>query len=170
MIKTSKIISSPNCIAIPLALSLHPLLKLTNIELCCVTTYQSVSGAGAQGLKALAYEQKDLDLQIEEQKKYLANIINITNSKLQNEVNSLKQLTSKPGYSFNETELAKLKRIYDVHQKFYTRYCSRKYGGITPCRKLSYPRNGIRKAVCKLPGHMPTPIGLTYWKRLRRVT
>lgn len=75
LIKTSKIISSPNCIAIPLALSLHPLLKLTNIELCCVTTYQSVSGAGAQGLKALAYEQKDLDLQIEEQKNFFGRSI-----------------------------------------------------------------------------------------------
>lgn len=63
-IKKSKIIASPNCVAIPLAMCLHPILELCDIELCVINTYQSVSGAGTNGLKALSREQKDIDLNI----------------------------------------------------------------------------------------------------------
>ncbi len=99
---------------------------------------------------------KVIDQQIEEQKKYLANIINITNSKLQNEVNSLKQLTSKPGYSFNETELAKLKRIYDVHQKFYNQLVEKRAEYLIS--KAGYITNNLILQKSTIPTNPISPI------------
>lgn len=66
----TKLISCPNCVAVPLALSLKPILKDNTIEHCFVSTYQSVSGAGREATKALAREQKNQDLGIEEKPEY----------------------------------------------------------------------------------------------------
>lgn len=62
---------------------------------------------------------KVIDQQIEEQKKHLADIIDITNKKLRNDIATLEKLNTNKATSFNETELTKLKRIHDVHQNFY---------------------------------------------------
>ncbi|MCQ2959682.1 MAG: polysaccharide biosynthesis tyrosine autokinase [Bacteroidales bacterium] len=62
---------------------------------------------------------KVIDSQIEEQKKHLADIIDITNKKLQNDIKTLERLSQSKSNDFNETELTKLKRIHDVHQNFY---------------------------------------------------
>lgn len=62
---------------------------------------------------------KVIDQQIEEQKQHLADIIDITNKKLQNDIKALEKMTQNSNASFNETELTKLKRIHDVHQNFY---------------------------------------------------
>ena len=64
--ENTKIIACPNCVAIPLALSLKPVLDNYKIEHCFVSTYQSVSGAGRQATKALSREQKNHELGIEE--------------------------------------------------------------------------------------------------------
>lgn len=62
---------------------------------------------------------KVIDQQIEEQKQHLADIINITNRKIQNDIRALEKLSQTKENTFNETELTKLKRIHDVHQNFY---------------------------------------------------
>lgn len=62
---------------------------------------------------------KVIDQQIEEQKAHLADIIDITNKKLRNDIAALEKLSNKGNTSFNETELTKLKRVHDVHQNFY---------------------------------------------------
>ena len=46
------IVTNPNCCAIPLALSLAPLMNLGKIESCVVSTWQAVSGAGYPGESA----------------------------------------------------------------------------------------------------------------------
>ncbi len=62
---------------------------------------------------------KVIDQQIEEQKKHLADIIDVTNKKLRNDILLLEKFNQSNDNSFNETELSKLKRIHDVHQNFY---------------------------------------------------
>ena len=62
---------------------------------------------------------KVIDQQIDEQKKHLADIIDITNKKLQNDIKTLEKLSQTSNTTFNETELTKLRRIHDVHQNFY---------------------------------------------------
>ena len=62
---------------------------------------------------------KVIDQQIEEQKKHLADIIDITNKKLRNDIAALEKISNEKTTDFNETELTKLKRIHDVHQNFY---------------------------------------------------
>ncbi len=62
---------------------------------------------------------KVIDQQIEEQKQHLADIIDITNKKLQSDIKALEKLSHNGSTNFNETELTKLKRIHDVHQNFY---------------------------------------------------
>ncbi len=57
-IKGSKIIASPNCIAIPLAIFLHAIRNL-NIHNVICSTYQSVSGAGKKAMDAFFRELKD---------------------------------------------------------------------------------------------------------------
>jgi aspartate-semialdehyde dehydrogenase len=49
----SGIVASPNCVAIPLALSLAPLKSLGRIRRIVVSTYQSVSGAGRAAMDEL---------------------------------------------------------------------------------------------------------------------
>ncbi|MCP4923731.1 MAG: aspartate-semialdehyde dehydrogenase [bacterium] len=49
----SGIVASPNCVAIPLALSLAPLKELGTIRRVVVSTYQSVSGAGRAAMDEL---------------------------------------------------------------------------------------------------------------------
>ena len=61
-----KIIANPNCVAIPLAVTLAPLHKKFKIRRVVVATYQSVSGAGKAGVSELhdqtksIFEQKNL--------------------------------------------------------------------------------------------------------------
>ena len=67
-IKNAKknIIANPNCVAIPLAVTLAPLHKKFKIRRVVVATYQSVSGAGTAGVSELhdqtknIFEQKNL--------------------------------------------------------------------------------------------------------------
>ena len=47
------IVANPNCCAIPLALTLKPLHDAAGLARVCVSTYQSVSGAGAQRMEEL---------------------------------------------------------------------------------------------------------------------
>ncbi len=51
--KNTKIIANPNCSTIQLAVVLHRLMSLAKIEKVIVSSYQSVSGAGAAALKDL---------------------------------------------------------------------------------------------------------------------
>jgi aspartate-semialdehyde dehydrogenase len=44
------IVANPNCVAIPLCVSVHPLRALGQIQRIVVSTYQSSSGKGAKGL------------------------------------------------------------------------------------------------------------------------
>ncbi len=53
-----KIISNPNCIAIPVAVALKPLHDLYGIERVVISSYQSVSGAGKQGMDELFEQTK----------------------------------------------------------------------------------------------------------------
>lgn len=48
-----RLIANPNCSTIQLVAVLRPLLELSGIEWVCVSTYQSVSGAGSQALEEL---------------------------------------------------------------------------------------------------------------------
>ena len=58
-----RIVANPNCCAIPLACVLHPLHEAAGLAQVRVSTYQSVSGAGAQRMTALAGERpEDHDL------------------------------------------------------------------------------------------------------------
>jgi aspartate-semialdehyde dehydrogenase len=52
--KHHNIIANPNCVVIPMLVALKPLHDLATIRRINVSTYQSVSGAGMQGIKALA--------------------------------------------------------------------------------------------------------------------
>lgn len=58
-VKASNLVASPNCIAAPLSLVLHPILKeLHDVHQVAVSTYQSVSGAGNAAINALLDETK----------------------------------------------------------------------------------------------------------------
>ncbi len=50
------IISNPNCVAIPSSMILKALSDLSNIKRVVISTYQSVSGAGKNGIRSL-YEE-----------------------------------------------------------------------------------------------------------------
>ena len=52
-----RIVANPNCCTIPLTCILKPLHDVAGIERVRVSTYQSVSGAGAQRMDALARER-----------------------------------------------------------------------------------------------------------------
>lgn len=69
---------------------------------------------------------KVIDQQIEEQKKHLADIIDVTNKKLRNDILVLEKYNQTTETTFNETELTKLKRIHDVHQNFYNQLVERR--------------------------------------------
>lgn len=50
------IIANPNCIVTPLAVALNPIKNLVGLEELCLSTYQSVSGAGQKALDQLEDE------------------------------------------------------------------------------------------------------------------
>lgn len=52
------LIATPNCIAVPLAMSLKPLRDLGPIDRVVVSTYQSVSGAGNGGMAELEHQTR----------------------------------------------------------------------------------------------------------------
>lgn len=54
------IVASPNCIAIPLALTVAPLMSLSPLKRLVVSTYQSVSGAGYKGMEELHHQTRSL--------------------------------------------------------------------------------------------------------------
>ncbi len=58
--KNNKIVSSPNCVAIPLSIVLNKLLQKTKINNVFASAFQSVSGAGNNGTKALLEETKKI--------------------------------------------------------------------------------------------------------------
>ncbi|WP_412057534.1 aspartate-semialdehyde dehydrogenase [Bartonella sp. DGB2] len=55
-VKESRIIANPNCSTAQLVVVLHPLHKIAKIKRVIVSTYQSVSGAGKEGMDEL-FEQ-----------------------------------------------------------------------------------------------------------------
>ena len=60
------IVANPNCCAIPLTVALKPLHEAAGLARVRVSTYQSVSGAGAQAMERLAAEsQSDHDLRMD---------------------------------------------------------------------------------------------------------
>ncbi|WP_031934042.1 aspartate-semialdehyde dehydrogenase [Candidatus Hepatobacter penaei] len=52
----TQIVCSPNCVVIPLVMALAPLHKALGVVRVVVSTYQSVSGAGKQGMDTLLAE------------------------------------------------------------------------------------------------------------------
>lgn len=54
------LIATPNCVAIPLAMSLKPLMDLAPLDRVVVSTYQSVSGAGKKGMDELYNQSKSI--------------------------------------------------------------------------------------------------------------
>ncbi len=58
LLNENKIICSPNCVAIPIAIILNILSYKTKIEQIFASAFQSVSGAGSNGTKALLEETK----------------------------------------------------------------------------------------------------------------
>lgn len=52
----SHLIANPNCTTIPLVVAIKPILEKFGIARINIATYQSVSGAGKQGISALATE------------------------------------------------------------------------------------------------------------------
>jgi aspartate-semialdehyde dehydrogenase len=58
--RTRGIIANPNCSTIQMVVALKPILDAVGIERINVATYQSVSGAGAKGVRELAAQTADL--------------------------------------------------------------------------------------------------------------
>ena len=58
--KEDKIIANPNCSTIQLVMALAPLHKKYKIRRVVVSTYQSVSGTGANAVKQMEDEEKDV--------------------------------------------------------------------------------------------------------------
>ncbi|MDR1982347.1 MAG: aspartate-semialdehyde dehydrogenase [Holosporaceae bacterium] len=54
------IISTPNCVAVPLAMTLKALAKMSPLKRAVVSTYQSVSGAGRQAIDELYNQSKTI--------------------------------------------------------------------------------------------------------------
>ena len=59
-VRTARLISSPNCVVIPLVLAVHPLAEAFGLKSLVVSTYQAVSGAGKKGLDTLYAESKQV--------------------------------------------------------------------------------------------------------------
>lgn len=55
----SGIISTPNCVAVPLSMALKAILKFSRIKRVIVSTYQAVSGAGKNAMDTLTTETKN---------------------------------------------------------------------------------------------------------------
>lgn len=100
------IVASPNCTTIILLLSLKPIHNYSKITRVLVSTYQSVSGAGAKGVYDLAEQQhvwKKDDLDIEKSEKELrCNIFNY--SLLNNLVPQVDDFTEN-GYTKEEMKM-----------------------------------------------------------------
>ena len=62
--KEDKIIANPNCSTIQLVMALAPLHKKYKIKRVVVSTYQSVSGTGANAVKQMEDEEKDVATQM----------------------------------------------------------------------------------------------------------
>ena len=62
--KEDKIIANPNCSTIQLVMALAPLHKIYNMKRVVVSTYQSVSGTGANAVKQMEDEEKDVAAQM----------------------------------------------------------------------------------------------------------
>ena len=62
--KEDKIIANPNCSTIQLVMALAPLHKKYKIRRVVVSTYQSVSGTGANAVKQMEDEEKDVAAQM----------------------------------------------------------------------------------------------------------
>src|SRR6187402_3305811 len=58
-LERDRIVANPNCCTIPLTCVLKPLHEAAGLTSVRVSTYQSVSGAGAQRMDALAHEASD---------------------------------------------------------------------------------------------------------------
>lgn len=58
--KKKRIIGSPNCVAIPLAMALSPLDVAAKIKRVVVSTYQATSGAGRQAMDELFRQTRDI--------------------------------------------------------------------------------------------------------------
>ncbi|MDR0677185.1 MAG: aspartate-semialdehyde dehydrogenase [Holosporaceae bacterium] len=54
------IISTPNCVAVPLAMTLKALSQISTIKKIVVSTYQSVSGAGYKAMEELKHQCKSI--------------------------------------------------------------------------------------------------------------
>lgn len=57
--KDTRLISSPNCVAVPLSLVINPIYQKYPIDKVFVATYQSVSGAGKEAITTLDKEAKE---------------------------------------------------------------------------------------------------------------
>ena len=62
--KEDKIIANPNCSTIQLVMALAPLHKKYKMKRVVVSTYQSVSGTGANAVKQMEDEEKDVAAQM----------------------------------------------------------------------------------------------------------
>ena len=71
---TSNLISNPNCSTIQLVLALNPLIDM-GINEVVVSTYQSVSGAGNEGIKSWQAEVKSTEQESIFERKIHANLI-----------------------------------------------------------------------------------------------
>ena len=58
--QTQKLIASPNCVATPLALALHPIHQQNPIKRLVLSTYQSVSGAGKKAMDELFNQTRQI--------------------------------------------------------------------------------------------------------------
>ena len=58
--RKSHIVANPNCIAIPLVVTLKPLHEAKKILRVVISTYQSISGAGNKAISKLYYQTKDI--------------------------------------------------------------------------------------------------------------
>lgn len=99
---------------------------------------------------------KVIDQQIEEQKTHLADIIDITNRKLRNDIAALEKLNQNTETSFNETELTKLKRIHDVHQNFYNQLVEKRAEYLIS--KAGYVTNNLILQKSSVPEYPISPI------------
>lgn len=57
LLKKHKLIANPNCSTIQLVMALGPLASIATIEWISVSTYQSVSGSGKEGIARLKHEE-----------------------------------------------------------------------------------------------------------------
>ena len=113
------IVSIPNCTTTPLAMILHALKDFSNIDRVNVSTYQAVSGAGAQAVKEL-----------EEQVKQISNNQKILNNVFPHQIamNVIPQVDSfeKNGYTKEEMKIVnETKKILHNKDLLISATCAR---------------------------------------------